>query len=172
MAVGPVGERSLGCAFIKNQTEAASTDDKPENYANVCNRYVLSVTFRHDGRLPGGVLKGWLLGVSRLISGDLSASYDRPKLVRTNQLVMFANARDVDPKDRPIFCKAIERQLIKSSLLSNYAILNVSFAFLPWTSHNRRGRLWGRGPSLQEEEDIGPIGRLDVSINMTGQMSQ
>ncbi len=85
---------------------------------------------------------------------------------------MFANVRDIDPKDRPIFCEAIEHQLIESSLLLNYAILDVSFALLPWTSRDRRGRLRGRGRSLQEEEDVGPIGRLDVSINVTGQMSQ
>ncbi len=64
---------------------------------------------------------------------------------------MFAKTRDIDPKDRPIFCEAIEHQLIKSLLLLNYAILDMSFAFLPWASRDCRGPLRGRGWSLQEE---------------------
>lgn len=153
------------------------TDNKPENYANVCSRFQLHLHFEHSRLIEPGQLKWWILQVANRTSGNLTASYAGSKPVRSDQLITFSNARFVELEDRAHFCDGVEEQLIESSYLLNYTILAVScdkFKFVPFESRDIptsdqirlpfKTRLRRRVQNTEFE-----IGTLDVEMTVTAE---
>lgn len=118
------------CGFVEDR-DPANNDAGFE-----CGRYSLVLTFRHDRRYPGGRIHGLLLDAAASAdrggaSGDLVARYVGGRAVRSDQVVTFRNASDVDGDDLPAFCDAMGGYY-RQRVAGDYVVLDVQcvgFAF-------------------------------------------
>lgn len=117
-------------------------------------------------------MKGWILEESTdkdgtlVIAGNLVATYQGTKAVRSDQVIVFTNARNVDAEDRSAFCLTIEDELIESQFLLNYTILHVNcsqFDFVPFEAIRNRGLR-----RQAQEVDGLMIGELNVTFTVSG----
>jgi hypothetical protein len=108
-------------------------------------------------------MKSWLLEVSDLIRGNLNASYQGAKAVRSNQVIVFNNARNVNAKEKPTFCDAIEDELVESQYLSNYTILFVDCSQFDFAPRKNRGLL----RRVQDNDEL-EVGQLNVTFAVSG----
>lgn len=163
-------EVEVDIAVNKTKTCVQLNANLIENIANTCERYSLALEFRHKRGVDSGIVEGWILAVSHLVSGDLVASYQGSKSVISDQRITFKNAYNVREEDRAEFCTAIREQLVESEYLDDYLVLGVDcegFLFDPQVFALR-------GRRLQEEkqwdmvEEVDEVGTLSVDFSVSG----
>jgi hypothetical protein len=145
---------------IANVSATCPRDDLPEN----CNPYSIVLSFEHNGQVDEGILKGRIVEVASLLTGNLVAYYRGAESVRSNQQVEFGNAQSVEPEDEATFCGGIFEFLSDNGALDDYEVLGLEcdFNFVPSDLRNRRLRR-----QLQQSDP--QTGDLEIMFEVTGQ---
>lgn len=125
------------------------TDDLPENANNVCERFLLTLSFNHLSSLDSADARFWILRIADRSSGNLKCNYSGLKSVKSDQVITFKNASGLPtPEEEDVFCDIIAGLLNDTVSMKNYIVTDVdclSFEFIPYKSYRKRLQLFQLG---------------------------
>jgi len=147
------------------------TDDLPENDNNICQRFTLSLTFRHRSDLPSENARFWILRVSDRSGGNLKSSITGLKSVKSDQLLTFEDATsEPSPEEEKVLCDVLTETLNSTLSSSNYTVTHVEcldFEFIPYETQRKKKRLFSiRWPSLRRRLQQNGGGDLNIYYNI------
>ena len=147
------------------------TDDLPENDNNICQRFTLSLTFRHRSDLPSEKARFWILRVSDRSGGNLKSSITGLKSVKSDQLLTFEDATsEPSPEEEKVLCDVLTETLNSTLSSSNYTVTHVEcldFEFIPYETQRKKKRLFSiRWPSLRRRLQQNGGGDLNIYYNI------
>ena len=149
-------------------------DDLPENANNICQRFFLSLTFRHRSDLPTENARFWLLRVSDRSNGNLKSSITGLKSVKSDQLLTFEDATsEPSPEEEKVLCDVLTETLNSTLSSSNYTVTDiecVDFEFIPYETQSKKRRLFSfRWPSLRRRLQQNEGGELNIYYNVVAE---
>ena len=146
------------------------TDDLPENKDNICERFALSMPFRHFSTLTKENARFWILRVSDRSSGYLKSSYTGLKSVKSDQLLSFEDASgEPTPEEEEVMCDVLTDSLNSTLSSANYTITAVhcvDFEFIPYEITRKRMRLFPIGWNSRRQLQQRGGGNLNIYYNI------